>query len=388
VTHDVIVLGGGAAGLFSAAVAARRGRTVVVIERNRQAGRKILISGGGRCNFTNLHCRPEHFLSDNPHFARSALARYTPADFVRLIERFGIRYHEKTLGQLFCDGSAQEVLDLLLAECRGAGVEVVTGCEIQSVNARYRVDSSQGIFEAPKLIVATGGLSIAKLGSTDLGYRLARQFGLRVVPPRPGLVPLLFDEIDGMRWNGLAGVATSVVARIDDASFRERLLVTHRGLSGPAMLQVSSYWTPGAAVDIDLLPDIDIERHLIERRAQGDRQTTRTAVAEHLPRRLADRWFDVMARSSVIAMTGNDEVHALADGLHHWRVAPSGTEGFEKAEVTAGGVDTRDLSSTTMEARGVPGLYFIGEVVDVTGHLGGFNFQWAWASAHAAGEAV
>ena len=387
-THDVLVLGGGAAGLFAAAVAGRRGRRVAVLERNRIPGRKILISGGGRCNFTNLYCRPEHFLSDNPHFARSALARYTPADFIRLVERHGIRYHEKTLGQLFCDGSSQEVLDLLLNECAESSVDVVTDCDVQGVESGFLVRTADGIFEAPKLIVATGGLSIPKIGATDLGYRIASQFGLRIVPPRPALVPLLFDQADRARWDGLSGVAATVTARADGAAFRERLLFTHRGLSGPAILQASSYWQPGDALDVDLLPDVDIERELFDRRERGDRQTTRSIVAEHLPRRLADRWFDVMSAASVVAMTGNDDVRALADGLHHWRVTPSGTEGFEKAEVTAGGVDTRELSSQTMEARAVPGLYFIGEVVDVTGHLGGFNFQWAWASGNAVGHAV
>ena len=387
-THDVLVLGGGAAGLFAAAVAGRRGRQVAVLERSREPGRKILISGGGRCNFTNLNCRPEHFLSDNPHFARSALARYTPADFIRLVERYGIRYHEKTLGQLFCDGSSQEVLELLLNECAESSVDVVTDCDVQGVESGFHVRTAGGVFEAPKLIVATGGLSIPKIGATDLGYRIASQFGLRIVPPRPALVPLLFDQADRTRWDGLSGVAATVTARADGVAFRERLLFTHRGLSGPAILQASSYWQPGGALDVDLLPDVDIARELIDRRERGDRQTTRSIVAEHLPRRLADRWFDVMSRASVVAMTGNDDVRALADGLHHWRVTPSGTEGFEKAEVTAGGVDTRELSSQTMEARAVPGLYFIGEVVDVTGHLGGFNFQWAWASGYAVGHAV
>jgi hypothetical protein len=388
VTHDVLVLGGGAAGLFAAAVAGRRGRRVAVLERNPVPGRKILISGGGRCNFTNLYCRPEHFLSGNPHFARSALARYTPADFIRLVERYGIRYHEKTLGQLFCDGTSQEVLDLLLHQCAESSVDVVTDCDVQGVESGFLVRTADGIFEAPKLIVATGGLSIPKIGATDLGYRIASQFGLRIVPPRPALVPLLFDQADRTRWDGLSGVAAMVTTRAEGAAFRERLLFTHRGLSGPAILQASSYWRPGDAIDVDLLPDVDIERELFDRRERGDHQTTKSIVAEHLPRRLADRWFDVMGAASVVAMTGNDDVRALAESLHHWRVTPSGTEGFEKAEVTAGGVDTRELSSQTMEARAVPGVYFIGEVVDVTGHLGGFNFQWAWASGNAVGHAV
>jgi len=387
VTHDVIVLGAGAAGLFAAAEAGRRGRRVVVLERAAEPGRKILISGGGRCNFTNIYCRPENFLSGNPHFARSALARYTPADFIALVERHGIRYHEKTLGQLFCDGSSTQILEMLLAECASAGVGVVTGCDVAGVSAGFSVETSRGRFEAPRLIVATGGLSIPRLGATDLGYRIARAFGIAVVPPRPALVPLVFDGDDRARWTDLAGVATTVGASANGVTFRERLLVTHRGLSGPAVLQASSYWQPGEAVEIDLLPGVDLVRELSDRRAAGDTQTTKTALGEWLPRRFADRWFEVMASPSVIAATGNDELSALSAGLHAWRVRPAGTEGFAKAEVTAGGVDTRELSSQTMEARRVPGLHFIGEVVDVTGHLGGFNFQWAWASAHAAGNA-
>ncbi len=393
-TCEVIVLGGGAAGLFAGAEAGRRGRKVVVLERNAGPGRKILISGGGRCNFTNIHCRPENFLSENPHFARSALARYTPADFIALVERHGIGYHEKTLGQLFCDGPATQILDMLLAECASAGVEMVTGCRVDEVSAGFRVQTSHGVFDAPRLIVATGGLSIPKIGVSDLGYRIARDFGIAIVPPRPALVPLVFDDRDRARWSDLAGVAMTARVRGGRASalqsppFDERILVTHRGLSGPAILQASSYWQPGGDVMIDLLPEIDLVRELSARRAAGDSQTTKTAAGEWLPRRFADRWFEVMAAPSVIATTGNDDFEALASGLHAWRVTPSGTEGFAKAEVTAGGVDTRELSSQTMEARRVPGLYFIGEVVDVTGHLGGFNFQWAWASGFCAGQAV
>lgn len=397
-THDVIVLGAGAAGLFAAAEAGRRGRRVVVLERNAGAGRKILISGGGRCNFTNVHGGPENFLSTNPHFARSALARYTPADFVALVERHGIRYHEKTLGQLFCDGSATQILDMLLAECASGGVEILTGCRVDRVQGDsvqgFSVQTSRGRFDAPRVIVATGGLSIPKLGATDLGYRVARHFGIAVVPPRPALVPLVFDDTDRARWTELSGVAIDVAVRGGGASapqsptFRERLLVTHRGLSGPAILQASSYWREGDALAIDLLPDVDLVREISARRVAGDTQTTKTALGEWLPRRFADRWFEVMTTPSVIAATGNDELAALSAGLHAWRVHPAETEGFGKAEVTAGGVDTRELSSQTMEARRVPGLHFIGEVVDVTGHLGGFNFQWAWASAHAAALAV
>jgi predicted Rossmann fold flavoprotein len=392
-SYDVIVLGAGAAGLFCAARAGQSGHRVVVLERNREPGRKILISGGGRCNFTNIHCRPEHFLSENPHFARSALARFTPADFIALVERHGIRYHEKTLGQLFCDGSAREIVDLLLAECRAGGVEVVTGVEVaQAVKASpdapaFAVTTSAGTFEAAALVVATGGLSIPRIGATDLGYRIARQFGLPIVPTRPALVPVLFDAEDAARWTSLSGVAAECVASAGGASFRERLLFTHRGLSGPAILQASSYWHDATAIDIDLLPDVDIVSELVARRAAGDTVQPKTVVARHLPARLADAWF-AEGRDGAVATTSNERIAAISDALHRWQVTPSGTEGYAKAEVTAGGVDTRALSSKTMAARDVPGLYFIGEVVDVTGHLGGFNFQWAWASAAAVAEAL
>ncbi len=383
-SYDAIVLGGGAAGLFYAALAGQRRRRVVVLERSPEPGRKILISGGGRCNFTNLHCRADHFLSDNPPFAWSALARYTPADFIALVERHGIAYHEKTLGQLFCDGSSRGIVDMLLAECQAGHVEIVPGCDVQSVVAGYRVETSKGIFEAPQLVVATGGLSIPQMGATDLGYRIAHQFGLRVVPPRPALVPLVFGEADRQKWCDLAGVAADCAATAGGASFLERMLITHRGLSGPAVLQASSYWRPGTHIEIDLVPGRDVAADLAARRARGDVTTTKAVVAEYVPRRLAERWFEIEAEPTVVAVTSNERIAALAAGLRHWRLLPVDTEGYAKAEVTAGGVDTRDLSSKTMEARAVPGLYFIGEVVDVTGHLGGFNFQWAWASAFAA----
>ena len=387
--YDAIVLGAGAAGLFCAAIAGQRGRKVVVLERNREPGRKILISGGGRCNFTNLHCRPEHFLSSNPAFARSALARYQPADFIGLVERHGIAYHEKTLGQLFCDGSSRQIVDLLLDECRQGAVEVITGCKIETVREGYAVETSRGRFEAPALVVATGGLSIPKLGATDLGYRIAQQFGVDVIAPRAALVPLLFDDPDRARWGNLAGIATSCVVSVPKGpAFEERLLFTHRGLSGPAILQASSYWAPGERLTIDLLPQVNLAAEIVRRRSAGDVATTKIAVAAHLPNRLADRWFETEAHASTIATTGNEAIRALERGLHAWTIAPAGTEGFEKAEVTAGGVDTRALSSTTMGVRARPGLYFIGEVVDMTGHLGGFNFQWAWASGSAAGASL
>lgn len=366
--YDVVIAGAGAAGLLCAAEAVKRGRRVAVLERNAAPGRKILISGGGRCNFTNLHTTAANFLSANPHFAKSALARYTPADFIRLVEKHGIRYHEKKLGQLFCDGSAREIVRMLVAEC--AGADLVTNCRIAGVrrSAEFELATSEGEFRAPVLVVATGGLSIPKIGATGFGLDLARQFGLRVMPVRPALVPLTFDGDGRAAFADLAGVAADVVASLGPARFAERMLFTHRGLSGPAILQISSYWDGRAPVTIDLLPGIDFAQALAER----PRAAPRNVLAEFLPKRLADRWW---------------ELHGGAD-IHAWGVRPSGTEGFDKAEVMAGGVDTAELSSKTMEARRVPGLFFIGETVDVTGHLGGFNFQWAWASGYAAGQAV
>jgi hypothetical protein len=379
---DVLVIGAGAAGLMCAIEAAKRGRRVVVLEHNAQIGRKILISGGGRCNFTNCHTRPENFISANPHFAKSALARYTPRDFVTLVERHGIRYHEKTAGQLFCDGSACEIVEMLEAECRTAGVRIETGYAVRSVSkpAEFLIDDS---WQAQSLVIATGGLSVPKIGASAFGYTVAASFGLRLVVQRPALVPLTFGPQDRSKFGALAGVSAEVVVQAGRRSFREKMLFTHRGLSGPAVLQASSYWTPGEPVEIDLLPGVDVAGELTRRRAAGDRSKVRTLLAEWLPKRLADAW---ISDTKPIAVIGNLEIAQFADGLHTWRVTPAGTEGYEKAEVTAGGVDTDELSSRSLEARRVPGLYFIGEVVDVTGQLGGFNFQWAWASGFAAGQ--
>ena len=368
--------------------AARRGRRVTVLEHNAQIGRKILISGGGRSNFTNLNTRPEHFLSANPHFAKSALARYTPRDFVALVERHGVHYHEKAAGQLFCDGSAREIVALLEAECAAAGVSIETRRAVRSVARAdgFEVMDERDSWRAESLVVATGGLSVPKIGATPFGYALAAQFGLRLVERRPALVPLTFGREDLAKFGGLAGVSAEVVARAGGYSFRDKLLFTHRGLSGPAILQASSYWKPGQEIEIDLLPGMDVEAAMAARRAAGGRMQARSLLAEWLPKRLANRWCEVHGESTPLAAMGDREMARIAAGLHCWRVAPSGTEGYEKAEVTAGGVDTVELSSQTMEARRVPGLYFIGEVVDVTGQLGGFNFQWAWASGFAAGQ--
>lgn len=394
---DAIVIGGGAAGLMCALQAGQRGRRVLLLEHASRVGNKILISGGGRCNFTNLHCSPQNFLSANPHFAKSALARYTPADFLALVERYGIAYHEKTLGQLFCDGSARQIVDLLVAECRDAAVEIRTGIEVRDVRheavaGQFHLTLAAGdALAAPALVVATGGLSIPKMGATGFGYDLARQFGHRLVEPHPALVPLVFTPEDRARWCDLAGVATTCVAQAEPLAprqpapaFREKLLVTHRGLSGPAILQASSYWRPGTPLTLDLAPAADPLAALRARPAGRDLAAYRAALRTALPQRLADRWAEVHPPRDW-SNHGLEEAGRL---LHHWRVTPAGTEGYEKAEVTAGGVDTRDLSAQSLESRLVPGLYFIGEVVDVTGELGGFNFQWAWASAAAAGRSL
>jgi predicted Rossmann fold flavoprotein len=384
---DVIVIGGGAAGLMCAIEAGKRGRRVTVLERNTQIGRKILISGGGRCNFTNLHTQPENFLSANPHFSKSALARYGPEDFLGLVRKHQIPYHEKTLGQLFCDRAAKEIVDLLESECAAAGVHIETGCEIREISrgSRFIVGTDQATLDAEALVIATGGLSIPKIGATSFGYEIARQFGLGIRPCRPALVPLVCDAAWRERFGSLAGVSVEVTARANRKIFREKMLFTHRGMSGPAILQISSYWTPGAAIDVDLLPDIDLIRVLAERRASSDRSEARTILAAFLPKRFAAVW---LAQSKPAAALSDRDIQRISDDLHAWRVVPAGTEGYEKAEVTAGGVDTDEISSQRFEAKKIPGLYFTGEVLDVTGQLGGFNFQWAWASGFAAGQFV
>ena len=382
---DAIVLGAGAAGLMCAIEAGRRGRRVAVLERADKPGKKILISGGGRCNFTNLHCRPENFLSSNPHFSKSALARYTPQDFIALVEKHRIAYHEKTLGQLFCDHSAQQILDMLLAECEAAGVQVLTSITVQEITrgAEFVVRATRDEFCAGALVVATGGLSIPKMGATGFGYEVARNFGLKIVETRPALVPLLLADDDRRRYCDLTGVSAEVIARFGRASFREKMLVTHRGLSGPAILQVSSYWRPGEAIEVDLAPERDVTEP-VRRQAARDFNLAKSAYRAVLPNRLADRWLELHRP----ARWNNAELEQLERATHGWRLTPAGTEGYDKAEVTAGGVDTGELSAKNMEARQVRGLFFIGEVVDVTGWLGGFNFQWAWASAAAAGRSL
>ncbi len=383
---DVLVLGGGAAGLMCAIEAGKRGRRVAVLERADRCGKKILISGGGRCNFTNLHCRPENFVSSNPHFAKSALARYTPADFIALVEKHRIPYHEKTLGQLFCDGSAREILDMLEGECQAAGVRIFTSTSVTEVkrSTGFLIRTATADFCVPALVVATGGLSIPRIGATSFGYDLAGQFGLKIRPPRPALVPLIFSSEDRQLYCDLAGVSAEVIASCEGEQFRERMLITHRGLSGPAILQISSYWQTGQPIQIDLAPERGVTSQFRDPKVARTVQILRTALREFLPSRFADRWIEF----HMPTQWTNAALAKFERQVHGWTIRPAGTEGFEKAEVTAGGVDTDELSAQTMESRKVPGLFFIGEVVDVTGHLGGFNFQWAWASGAGAGRAV
>jgi len=387
---DVVVLGAGAAGMMCAIEAGRRGRRVVLLDHAERVGKKILISGGGRCNFTNIHCRAENFLSENPHFAKSALARFTPADIVAMVERHGIRYHEKTLGQLFCDRSAHDVITMLEKECVDAGVRTIVGARITSVvrDGHFRVEMSGTIFEAEAVVVATGGLSIPKMGATEFGYKLAEQFGLRIVECRPGLVPLVFSAEDREQWCDLAGVSAEVVAKAGArrqlGSFREKMLVTHRGLSGPAILQVSSYWRPGEPILVDLAPGVQVTAPLLARNARRDAAAAVLAIRAALPARMAERWVELHQPADWT----NASLATMEQQFHAWPITPAGTEGYAKAEVTAGGVDTAELDAKTMQCRKVPGLYFIGEVVDVTGWLGGYNFQWAWASGFTAGQAV
>ncbi len=387
---DVVVLGAGAAGLMCAATAGQRGRRVLVLEHNGQPGRKILISGGGRCNFTNLHCGPANFLSENPHFAKSALALFQPRHFLERVDRHGIPWHEKTLGQLFCDGSARAILDMLLAECEQGGVELALNAHSIAVDrtpGEFLVSSPLGEFACESLVVATGGLSIPKLGASGLGYDLARQFGLKIVEPRPALVPLVLGGAEAA-WTQLAGVAAEVVAQAGKAKFREKMLVTHRGLSGPAVLQASSYWRPGETLALDFAPDRGskggVLGELMRPESRRDMAALKQALREVVPQRLAG----FLAEAGAFQGWSNAALETRERELHRWALHPVGTEGFDKAEVTAGGVDTAGLQARTLEARNVPGLFFIGEVVDVTGHLGGFNFQWAWASGVAAGRAL
>ncbi|HVQ38755.1 MAG TPA: NAD(P)/FAD-dependent oxidoreductase [Pyrinomonadaceae bacterium] len=413
-THeiDVLVIGGGAAGLFCAIEAGKRGRRVVVLEHSDRIGKKIAISGGGRCNFTNLNTTAENFISANPHFCKSALARYAPADFVALVEKHGIAYHEKKLGQLFCDDSSSQIIEMLLTESRSAGAEIRCGSVVRSVSKllppdsaglrkpgeqsaelsaprgtrRFKVETQGETLLAESLVLATGGLSIPPLGATDFGYRLARQFGLKIQEARPGLVPFTLPPQTQRELSTLSGVSIDALVRCGGREFRENILITHRGLSGPAILQASSYWRPGSTVAINLLPD-HIALDLLREHENRDIELA-NFLSQFLPRRFAHAWCALNFPSEPLKRYTPRQLIEIAEKLNHWELTPAGTEGYKKAEVTAGGVDTSGLSSQTMEVKSVPGLYFIGEVVDVTGHLGGYNFQWAWASGFAAGQSA
>ncbi len=389
---DVLVIGGGAAGLMAAITAGQRGRRVRVIEHANRCGKKILMSGGGRCNFTNTGTTPANFLSANPHFCKSALARYTPAHFIAMVERHGIAYHEKELGQLFCDDSSKQIVAMLLADCAEAGVDVRTSCAVEKVEAdkgarsRFRIHTAQGPVDAESLIIATGGLSIPSMGATGFGYALAKQFGHSVLPTRAGLVPLTQTGKPAEQMAELAGVALPVMARAGKTQFNNAMLITHRGLSGPAILQISNYWQPGEPLELNLLPEADALETLTALRQSRPDAEWRTVLSDLLPKRFAQRLCETEFDSRPMRQYGPKELQAMAQRLAHWPLVCSGTEGYRTAEVTLGGVDTREVSSSTMESRHAPGLYFIGEVLDVTGWLGGYNFQWAWASGYAAGQ--
>lgn len=390
-SYDVIILGAGAAGLMCAGVAGQRGRSVLVLEQARAPGEKIRISGGGRCNFTNLHTSPANFLSQNPQFCKSALKGFTQRDFIAMVDRYGIAWHEKTRGQLFCDGSALEIIDMLLAECRKGEVQMRLGAGITGVaktDGGFVVTTDQGEYRGASLVVATGGPSIPKMGASPFGYKIAQQFGLKMVPPRAALVPLTFDVAALAQLKELAGVAVDAVVSVGKTSFDEALLFTHRGLSGPAVLQISSYWREGLDIVIDLAPNVDLLAVLKQARRDHPRQELATALGEGLPKRLAQMIAERINGPARLADFSDKLLLNVVAAVKQWHLRPNGTEGYRTAEVTLGGIDTTELSSKTFEANTVPGLYFIGEVVDVTGHLGGFNFQWAWSSGFAAGRSL
>jgi predicted Rossmann fold flavoprotein len=389
--YDVIIIGGGASGLMCAATAGYRGRSVLVIEHTRKLGRKILMSGGGRCNFTNIHNGPANFLSDNPHFCKSALSRYPAASFIELVERHGIEFHEKTLGQLFCNESSREILQLLLTECDWAGVQLVTETRVEQIARQdngFLLRTSAGEMRCSSLVIATGGLSIPNGGATGFAYDVARQFGLEVRDTRAALVPFTLQPADLDYIKPLSGIAHPVSVSCNGMQFREALLFTHRGLSGPAILQISSYWQPGDAIEIDLFPDIDLLAWLKQQRDERPKAELQTVLANRMSKRVVQALCQQWGFSGHMADLGNRRLAEIAERFHHWQIKPSGTEGYRTAEVTLGGVSTDELSSKTLEAKKVPGLFFIGECLDVTGHLGGHNFQWAWASGVAAGQAV
>lgn len=393
-TIDVLIIGAGAAGMMCAIEAGRRGRTVMVIDHAKRIGEKIRISGGGRCNFTNLHTSPANYLSDNPRFCISALKRYGPQDIIKLINDHKIAYHEKTLGQLFCDGSAQQIVDMLRTEAENSGVTIRADTQVDALEKTniFEVETSSGLICAHSLVIATGGKSIPKMGATGFGYDIARQFGHSLIEPRAGLVPLTFDADMMEQFKDLAGVALDVEVTCNKTRFREALLFTHRGLSGPAILQISSYWMPGknknSEITINLVPDVDMLEVLKTAKQDHPRSEAQTILSHHIPKRLAQKLTQLAACTDPLAQTSDAKLRDLAGRINCWRLRPNGTEGYRTAEVTLGGLDTREISSKTFESTLHPGLYFIGETLDVTGHLGGFNFQWAWASGHAAGQFV
>lgn len=388
--YDVTIIGAGAAGLMCAIEAGKRGRRVVVIDHAKAVGEKIRISGGGRCNFTNLHASPKNYLSNNPHFCKSALSRYTQADFIALVESHKIAYHEKTLGQLFCDNSAKEIIRMLLDECARYGVIIRTETRVEQVEKpeAFRISTSGGIYESASLVVACGGLSIPKMGATDLGYRIAKQFNLPIVPTRAGLVPFVLGGDEMAYINGLSGIAVDAVVSANKTQFREGMLFTHKGLSGPSILQISSYWKDGDSLRINMAADTDMRAALLALKQTNPKQEIGTALGQYLPKRVVERIIERHVRSDAyrLADMPNAVLERIAHAVNDWQLVPIDTEGYRTAEVTLGGVDTSALSSKTMQTNTVEGLYFIGEVVDVTGHLGGFNFQWAWSSGFVAGQ--
>jgi hypothetical protein len=386
-TFDAVIIGAGAAGLMCGATAGQRGRKVLLLERSPNVGQKILISGGGRCNFTNLQVEPKNYLSDNPHFCRSALSRFTPLDFIKLIEKHGIAYHEKAPGQLFCDDRAHRIVDLLKAECKAGGVTIKTGCSVNRIEKKdvFSVQTDSAAYTAPALVVATGGLSYPGAGATGFGYEIAAQFGLAIIACTPALVPLSYQPADVKRYGNLSGISISAAVATGRTTFTDSILFTHKGLSGPAILQLSSYWTPGEPITLDLLPHLRLNEAILKWKSERPNAALKTLLREHLPERLAHCFLDLHGQNRPVRQLTERDAAALARMFHHWQIQPGGTEGYGKAEVTRGGIDTRELSSKTFESRKVSGLYFIGEVLDVTGWLGGFNFQWAWASGHCAG---
>ncbi|MCR6501087.1 NAD(P)/FAD-dependent oxidoreductase [Shinella sp. CPCC 101442] len=389
--RDVVIIGAGAAGMMCAIEAGRRGRRVLVLDHAKAPGEKIRISGGGRCNFTNIHAGPKNFLSTNPHFAKSALARYTPRDFLDLVERHRIAWHEKTLGQLFCDNSARDIIAMLLAEMKAAGADLRLSTPVGDISHdghSFRIATEHGLIEAASLVIATGGKSIPKMGATGFAYRIAEQFGVPVTDTRAGLVPLMLDPATLAAHDGLPGVAVDVIARHGKTEFSEAALFTHRGLSGPAILQISSYWREGEEISLHIRPDLDFAAVIAAARKQNGRQAVQTVLAEHIPKKLAQLLVTELAIDGTLAEQPGKRIEALVQKLRDWRFRPPGSEGYRTAEVTLGGVDTAALDSRSMAAKAVPGLYFVGEAVDVTGWLGGYNFQWAWASGHAAGQDV